>query len=166
MAAMEAAVASGAARSIGGSALDNLCSKLKVESKQAVGNLFAAVSLTVATDGTPVLGGSIGDDTNSESVAFDPFENAVIYTFTKQVIQNSPVTAGDVQLTGQIQLKLKVTSGQDFAASVATLVAVAAAGVIVLAPVAAWVAAAVGSEAGVGAGVRQLLIRLGPAFAL
>jgi hypothetical protein len=160
IAALEAAVASGAARAVGGVALDTLCSQLKAESKAAIGSLFAAVSLRVGLDGTPIIGGSIGDEQSFQSVGFDPVEQAVIYTATKHVLTNHSVTGGDVEITGDIQLQLKVTAAATDEASVAAALAVIAIGTIVLLPVAAW-AATPPVEAGVGTGLSQILVRLG-----
>jgi hypothetical protein len=162
----QAAVASGAARAVGGAALDGLCSRFKVESKQAVGSMFAGISLSLGADGTPVLGGSIGTDTQVISVAFDPVEQAVIYEATKHVLQHAPTLGGEVLLSGDLQLRVKVTSAvPEFEASVATLVALLAVGAIVMSLVEAW-AAGGASVSGVGAGARQLILRLGPVPAL
>ncbi|HEV7647665.1 MAG TPA: hypothetical protein VGP26_05860 [Actinophytocola sp.] len=164
LAALQAALASGAARVVGGVVLDTLCSRLKAESRAAIGSMFAAVSLRVGLDGTPLIAGSIGDEDSFQSIAFDPVERAVIYTATKHIFKHHPVTGGDVQLTGDIQLELKVTSAvtEEEASLVAALVAALAFG-LVLFPVAQWAA---GSEvaAGVGQGVKELLLRLGPAL--
>jgi hypothetical protein len=141
-------------------ALDTLCSQLKAESKAAIGSLFAAVSLRVGLDGTPIIGGSIGDEQSFQSVGFDPVEQAVIYTATKHVLTNHSVTGGDVEITGDIQLQLKVTAAATDEASVAAALAVIAIGTIVLLPVAAW-APTPPVEAGVGTGLSQILVRLG-----
>jgi hypothetical protein len=164
LAALEAALASGVARQVGGVALDTLCARLKAESRAAIGSMFAAVSLRVGLDGTPLIAGSIGDDDSFQSVAFDPVERAVIYTANKHIVRTHPVTGGSVEVTGDIQLELKVTAAvTDEASVVAALVAALAFGVVLF-PVVEWAA---GSEigAGVGQGVKELLLRLGPALA-
>jgi hypothetical protein len=163
-AALQAAVSTGAARAIGGQALDALCSKVKFESRAAIGNMFAAVSLQLDANHAPVLGGSIGDNTSFQSVAWDPIQRAVIYRATKKVLQIEPVTGGSVKLTGSIALELKITAAEEQteASVMAALVVILAAAVVLL-PVAEWAAGAeVG--AGVGTGVRQILIRLAPAL--
>ncbi|MDT9696956.1 hypothetical protein [Streptomyces sp. P17] len=48
--ALEEAVASGSARAIGGVALDQLCSRLRTESQDAIGSLFAAASVSTGLD--------------------------------------------------------------------------------------------------------------------
>jgi peptidoglycan hydrolase-like protein with peptidoglycan-binding domain len=159
MAALEAAVASGVARTIGGVALDQLCSRLKVESRAAIGSMFAAITLRVGIDGAPIIGGSIGDEQGFTSLQFDPVERAVIYTATRNVERAQPVTGGEARVSGSVQLELKVTTTDgDSASVVAALVTVAAVGVVLF-PVAEWAA---GSElvSGLGAGVRELLVRL------
>ncbi len=159
MAALEQAVNSGDARSVGGVALDQLCSRLKVESRAAIGGLFAAITLRVTPDGSPLISGSIGDEDGFTSVAFDPVERAVLYSATRHIFKTAPVLGGDATVSGDIQLLMKVTGNDPDEASVAAALVVVAAGALVLLPVAEWVA---GSElaSGVGAGVRELLIRL------
>ncbi|MEU7821714.1 hypothetical protein [Catellatospora sp. NPDC049133] len=162
LAALEAAVASGVARTIGGVALDQLCSRLKIESRAAIGAMFAAVSVRVGLDGTVQLGGSIGDEQGFTSIAFDEAERAVIYTMTRRVLRTHPVTGGAVQISGDLAIELKIITQDGSEASVvAALIAVAAVAVVLL-PVAEWAA---GSEfvSGLGTGVRQILIRLLPA---
>jgi hypothetical protein len=168
MGVLQSGIATGSARTIGGAALDALCSRIKVESRAAIGNMFAAVTLQVGLDGAPVLGGSIGDATSFQSVAFDPAARAVIYRATKTVFRTEPVLGGSVTLSGGITLELKVTAAEEQTeASVVAALLAAVVGGVVLLPLAEWVAgSAVGSASGVGAGVRQVLLRLGPAFAL
>lgn len=160
-AAMNSAVASGSARAIGGVALDQLCSRVKSEARGAVGTLFSAVSVSVGPDGTPRIGGTIGDDTAFLRVEFEPAERTVIYTGSVHVFKSHPVTEGEAQLSGDLQVQLRITTGEEeFTASVAAAIAVlAAAAVVLLAPVAQWAA---GSEfvSGLGAGVNQLLVRI------
>ncbi|MEV0174627.1 hypothetical protein AB0I00_26350 [Streptomyces sp. NPDC050803] len=157
--ALDEAVASGSARAIGGVALDQLCSRLRAESKDTIGSLFAAVSLSTGLDGTPRLGGTIGDETAFLRVEFDPVERTVIYTGSVHVLKSHPVTAGEAQVSGDLQVQLRITTGaEDQAASVATALAVLAIGAIVLAPTAAWVGGAIAS--GIGAGVKEILVRV------
>lgn len=165
-AALEGAVASGVARNIGGAALDNLCSQLKVESRTSVGNMFAAISLRVGLDGTPIIGGSIGNDQSFQSLSFDPVERAVVYSATMKLLTLQPVTGGNVEVSGAVQVELKVTgNGGDEASIVANFVVVATAGFIVLAPAAAWVTSSA-VISGIGQGVSELLVLLGARFAL
>ncbi|MEU7428167.1 hypothetical protein [Streptomyces sp. NPDC040750] len=159
-ATMESAVASGSARAIGGAALDQLCSRVKSEARGAVGALFSGVSVSVGPDGTPRIGGTIGDETAFLRVEFEPAERTVIYTGSVHVFQSHPVTDGEAQLSGDLQVQLRITTGEeDYTASLAAAVAVLAAAVVLLAPVAQWAA---GSEfvSGLGAGVDQLLVRI------
>ncbi|MFD0599460.1 hypothetical protein ACFQZ4_49985 [Catellatospora coxensis] len=162
LAALEAALASGVARTVGGVVLDQLCSRLKAESRVAIGDMFAAVTVRLGLDGTPQLGGSIGDEQGFNSVAVDPVERAVIYTGTRRILRTHPVTGGAVQLSGDIALELKIIMTDGEEASVVTALLALAVAAVVLLPVAAWAA---GSEltSGLGAGVRQILIRLLPA---
>ncbi|MFK0124282.1 hypothetical protein ACIQSP_13285 [Streptomyces nigra] len=78
--ALDEAVASGSARAIGGVALDQLCSRLRTESRDAIGSLFAAVSVSTGLGGTPRIGCPIGDETTFLRVEFEPVERTVIYT--------------------------------------------------------------------------------------
>jgi hypothetical protein len=160
LATMQTAVTSGVARNIGGAALDGLCSKLKLESRAAVGKLFSAISLQVGWNGAPVLAGSIGDGVSFQSIAWDPVERAVLYRTTKQVVQTQPALGGSVQLTGSLTLELKVTvEEQDHEASVVAALVVAVAAGIVLAPAAEW-AAVEATAAGLSNGVTQIIARL------
>lgn len=159
-AALESAVASGAARAIGGAALDQLCSQVKLESRASIGRMFSAISLKVGLDGVPILGGSIGDEQGFTSLEFDPIGRALIYKVTRRLQQAFPVTGGETQVSGGVELQLKVTTQDDDQASaIAALVTIVAVGVVLF-PVAEWAA---GSEVvgGLGAGARQLIIRLG-----
>jgi hypothetical protein len=163
--ALQASVASGVARNIGGQALDALCSKVKLESRAAIGNMFAAVSLQLDANQTPVLGGSIGDSTSFQSVAWDPVARAVIYRATKSVLRFEPVTGGTAKLTGSIAMELKFTATQEqFQASVVAALVVAVAAGVVLWPVAEFLASGE-VAAGAGSVVRQVLIRLTPLLA-
>lgn len=156
--ALDAAVASGSARAIGGVALDQLCSRLRFESKGAIDSLFKSVSISTGLDGTPRIGGTIGDDTAFLRVEFEPVERTVIYTGSVPVFKTHPVTEGEAQVSGDLQVQLRITTGEeDYAASVATAVAVLAIGAVFLAPTAAWL----GSTAvGVGADVKEILVRV------
>lgn len=163
--ALEAAVASGVARTVGGAALDNLCSQLKVESRASIGNMFAAISLRVGLDGTPVIGGSIGSDQSFQSLSFDPVQGAIIYSATMKLLTLQPVTGGNVKVSGAVQAELKVTgNGGDQASIIANLVVAGAAGFIVLAPAVTWASSST-AIAGIGQGVSELLILLGATFA-
>ncbi|MCX4580980.1 hypothetical protein OHB41_49400 [Streptomyces sp. NBC_01571] len=157
--ALDEAVASGSARAIGGIALDQLCSRLRSESKEAIGSLFAAVSIGTGLDGTPRIGGTIGDDTSFLRVEFDPVERAVIYTGSVHVFKSHPVTQGEAQVSGDLQVQLRITTGaEDYAASVATALAVLAIGAVFLVPTAAWLGSAIVS--GLGTGVREIIVRV------
>jgi hypothetical protein len=157
--ALDEAVASGSARVIGGVALDQLCSRLRTESREAIGSLFAAVSVSTGLDGTPRIGGTIGDETAFLRVEFEPVERTVIYIGSVPVFRSHPVTAGEAQISGDLQVQLRITTGaEDFSASVATAVAVLAIGAVFLAPTAAWVGGAIAS--GVGGGVKEILVRV------
>lgn len=157
--ALDAAVASGTARAIGGAALDQLCSRLRSESRAAIGSLYEAVSLRVGLDGTPRIGGTIGDETAFLRVEFDPAERALIYTGSMRVFKSQPVTEGEAQVSGDLRVQLKIITHQDdFEASVGAAVAVLATGAVFLAPAAAWVGGALVS--GLGAGVREILVRI------
>ncbi|WP_432123679.1 hypothetical protein [Streptomyces sp. C10-9-1] len=157
--ALDSAVASGSARTVGGVALDQLCSRLRSESRGAIGELFAAVSIGTGLDGTPRIGGTIGDETAFLRVEFDLVERAVIYTGNMHVFKSQTVTEGEAQVSGDLQVQLKITTGeQDYAASAAAALAVLAIAVVVLAPSAAWAGGTVVS--GLGSGVRELLIRV------
>ncbi|MEU0253804.1 hypothetical protein ABZ299_15165 [Streptomyces sp. NPDC006184] len=157
--ALDAAVASGSARAIGGVALDQLCSRLRTESRDAIGSLFAAVSVSTGLDGTPRIGGTLGDETAFLRVEFEPVERTVIYTGSVHVFTSRPVTAGEAQVSGDLQVQLRIRTGEeDEAASVATAVAVLAIGAVFLAPTAAWVGGALAS--GVGTGVAEILVRV------
>ncbi|MDT0447791.1 hypothetical protein [Streptomyces hesseae] len=158
--ALDKAVASGSARTIGGVALDQLCTRLRSESRSAIGNLFAAVSISGGPDGTPRIGGTIGDETAFLRVDFDPVERAVIYTASIHVFKSQTVTEGEAQVSGDLQVQLRITTAteQDYEASVAAALAVLAIAAVVLGPVAEWI----GSQAvsGLGQGVRQILTRI------
>lgn len=157
--ALDEAVASGSARAIGGVALDQLCSRLRSESRDAIGSLFAAVSVSTGLDGTPRIGGTIGDETAFLRVEFEPVERTVIYTGSVPVFKSQPVTAGEAQVSGDLQVQLRIRTGEeDQAASVATALAVLAIGAVLLAPTAAWVSGAFAS--GVGADVMEILVRV------
>lgn len=158
--ALEQAVASGLARNIGGVALDSLCTRIKAESRAAVAGLFAGISLRVGVDGTPIIGGTIGDDQEFQTIAFDAAEGALIYTATRRVLVPQSVTGGEAQVSGDIQLELKVIGTGGDEASIAAALAVAVGlGFVVLAPVAEWAVSS--AAAGLGQGVRQILVRLG-----
>jgi hypothetical protein len=157
--ALDEAVASGSARAIGGVALDQLCSRLRSESRGAIGSLFAAVSIGTGLDGTPRIGGTIGDDTSFLRVEFDPVERTVIYTGSVHVFKSHPVTQGEAQVSGDLQVQLRITtSAEDEAASVATALAVLAIGAVFLAPTAAWVGS--GIVSGLGTGVGEIIVRV------
>lgn len=160
--ALDTAVASGSARVIGGVALDQLCSRLRSESRAAIGSLFAAVSIGAGPDGTPRIGGTIGDETAFLRVEFEPVERTVIYTGSVPVFKSHPVTQGEAQVSGDLQVQLRITTGaEDYAASVATALAVLAVGAVFLAPTAAWVGGGLFSAlSGVGAGVKEVLVRV------
>ncbi|SNX55714.1 hypothetical protein SAMN06272735_0140 [Streptomyces sp. TLI_55] len=157
--ALDTAVASGSARAIGGVALDQLCSRLRAESREAIGSLFAAVSIGTGLDGTPRIGGTIGDETAFLRVEFEPVERTVIYTGSVPLFKSHPVTQGEAQVSGDLQVQLRITTGaEDYAASVATALAVLAIGAVFLAPTAAWVGGAI--VTGVGEGVAEVLVRV------
>ena len=159
--AVDAAVKSGDARAIGGAALDNLCGRLKLESSAAVADLFMRVSLTVSPDGGLILGGSIGDGTTFHSVSFDAADGSISYTGTTRINSPSPVPGGEVQVSGFLQTRVKITpsdGGADQASVIASLVVLAAAGVL-LTPV-IEVAEIAESLSVIGAGARQLILRL------
>ncbi|MDQ0847087.1 hypothetical protein [Streptomyces sp. V1I6] len=157
--ALDTAVASGSARAIGGVALDQLCSRLRSESREAIGSLFAAVSISTGLDGTPRIGGTIGDETAFLRVEFEPVERTVIYTGSVHVFKTHPVTQGEAQMSGDLQVQLRITTqAEEYEASVATAVAVLAIGAVFLAPTAAWVGS--GLFSGVGAGVKEVLVRV------
>ncbi|MFF5313602.1 hypothetical protein [Streptomyces massasporeus] len=157
--ALDGAVASGSARSIGGVALDQLCSRLRSESREAIGALFAAVSLGTGLDGTPGIGGTIGDETAFLRLEFDPVERTVIYTGSVHVFKSQTVTEGEARVSGDLQVQLRITtSEQDYAASVTAALAVLAVGAVLLAPAAAWAGSVVGSA--LGSGVKEILIRV------
>jgi hypothetical protein len=157
-AALEAAVASGAARAIGASALNNLCSQLQLESKASVGSLFASVRLAVGFDGSLMMTGSLGNDFTATSLSFDPIERAIIYDGDIKVLETRPVTGGDATLTGKLRARVKIKSqDNDFEASLATAIAVTAAGAVFLSPV----IVGLGIEASVPAiseGVKDVMI--------
>jgi hypothetical protein len=94
--ALDTAVASGSARAIGGVALDQLCSRLRSESREAIGSLFAAVSISTGLDGTPRIGGTIGDETAFLRVEFEPVERC---TWRSPDIWASPWVTGCVLKT-------------------------------------------------------------------
>jgi hypothetical protein len=157
--ALDTAVASGSARAIGGVALDQLCSRLRSESREAIGSLFAAVSISTGLDGTPRIGGTIGDETAFLRVEFEPVERTVIYTGSVRVFKTHPVTQGEAQMSGDLQVQLRITTqAEEYEASVATAVAVLAIGAVLLAPTAAWVGS--GLFSGVGTGVKEVLVRV------
>lgn len=118
--------------------------------------MFAAVSLKVGTDGVPALGGSIGDEQGFTSLEFNPFERSLLYKVTRRLLKVSPVIGGEAQIVGDVELRLKITTqADDEASAVAAVIAIMAAGVVILSSV--WAAA---GAAGLGAGVRQILIRV------
>lgn len=157
-AALEAAVASGVARTIGAAALNNLCSQLQLESKASVGSLFASIGLTVGLDGTLMLTGTLGNDFAANSLSWDPIERAIIYDGDIKVLETRPVTGGDAKLTGKLRARVKIKSqDNEFEASLATLITVTAAGAVFLSPV----IAGLGIEASVpaiSAGVKDVMI--------
>jgi hypothetical protein len=165
-AALEAAVASGAARAIGASAFSSLCSRLELESKAAVGSLFASISLSIGVDGTAQLTGSIGNGFTATSMSFDPIERSITYSGDITVFETRVVTGGDATLSGKLRARIKITTREDaFEASIAVLLTVAVAGAFLLAPV----IAGLGIEASVPAvseGVKDVVVGVAPAFAL
>lgn len=164
-AALEAAVATGAARTIGAEALSNLCNRIQLESKAAIGNLFAAVTLSIGLDGTATIGGSIGDGFSAVGVSFDPVQRAIIYTGDIAILRPQPVTGGEAKLSGKLRAEIKVSAQQDsFEASLTTVAVLFLAGVIVLRPVIVGLGVG-GSVPAISEGVREVIARLLPAFA-
>jgi peptidoglycan hydrolase-like protein with peptidoglycan-binding domain len=158
---VDTAVKSGDARVIGGAALNNLCGRLKLESSTAVADLFMRVSLTMSPDGELILGGSIGDGTTFHSISFDAADSSISYTGTTRINSPSSVPGGDVQVSGAVQTRVKLTptdGGADQASIIASLVVLAAAGVL-LTPVVevGEIAELLGT---IGAGATEIIFRL------
>jgi hypothetical protein len=108
---------------------------LQLESKASVGSLFASVGLTVGFDGSLMLTGSLGNNFTATSLSFDPIERAIIYDGDIKVLETRPVTGGDATLTGKLRARVKIKSqDNDFEASLATAIAVTAAGAVFLSP--------------------------------
>lgn len=165
LAALEAAVASGAARTIGGAALNTLCHRLKVESQQAIAGMFSSVSLSVGLDGTPVLGGSIGDGTRFQSISADPIERSVTYSAVKSIVKSQPVLGGDVQISGSVTLTLKVTAEDpDGEASVVVLLVGLVVGGHIVMAAAGGLAAGLGAVGEAAAISKEVVVRVGPAL--
>lgn len=159
--AVDAAVKSGDARAVGGAALDNLCGRLKLESSAAIADLFMRVSLTASPDGGVILGGSIGDGTTFHSVSFDAGDGSISYTGTTRITSPSPVPGGEVQVSGILQTRVKITpsdGGADQASVIASLVVLAAAGVLLTPVIEAGEIAETLTT--IGAGARQIILRL------
>ena len=83
--------------------------------------MFSAISINMS-DGIPTLGGSIGDTQGFTSLEFSPFERALIYKVRRRLQQTSQVTGGEVQISGDVELQLKViTEDDDQGSAVASL---------------------------------------------
>jgi hypothetical protein len=164
-AALEAAVASGVARTVGAAMLKNLCAQIQIESRAAIGSLFAGVTATFGPTGALQLKGTIGDGFVSTSVGWLPAERAIFVDGDLPVLQTRPVTGGQATLKGTLRVRVIIkTNNNDYAASLGTVIALAAIGAIALAPIIAGLGAAGASTEAVGGGVTQILLRL-PVFA-
>ncbi len=162
-AALQTKVDNGTAITTSGVTLADESAKLQVESRVAIGTLFAAVKLGFDTSGAPTLGGSLGDTEGFVTVTWDPMDRAAVFEAERNILRFIPTSFGaDVTLTGKlfIQLKIKAQDAEEPASVVAHLAVVLPAlylgGVVITS-----VIELAGAEA-VYALARQALIKLVP----
>lgn len=165
-AALEAAVASGAARWVGAEALRSLCSQIQLESKAAVGSLFAGVTASFDAAGSVQIKGTIGDGFNATSIGWLPAERAIFYDGDLPILQTRPVTGGQATIAGRLRVRVTIkTNNDDYAASLATLAVLAVTGIIALSPLIPGLGAAGAAEGAVGQGIPEVVGRLVPLIA-